>query len=174
MFSCLDTRALEEESFTMMADDLPEVKDNLNNVLELSHKDVIELLDQELNDVIKDPLLRDLPSYPTVEEIKSRIALEKGKAIIINLKLQGEIDTVIQLVIEQTATVQQLKSTIERYVTLKIERETGQKHISWRYIWKTYWLLHNGEKLIDEKKPIREYGISDNANLSFIKRLRRK
>eukprot|EP00795_Rhopilema_esculentum_P008670 gene8670-14689_t len=114
-----------------MADDLPEVKDNLNNVLELSHKDVIELLDQELNDVIKDPLLRDLPSYPTVEEIKSRIALEKGKAIIINLKLQGEIDTVIQLVIEQTATVQQLKSTIERYVTLKIERETGQKHISW-------------------------------------------
>ena len=80
----------------MMAEDLPEVKNNLSNVLELSHKNVMELLDQELNDVIKDPLLRDLPSYPTVEEIKSRIALEKGKAIIINLKLQGEIDTIIR------------------------------------------------------------------------------
>ena len=61
-----------------------------NELLDLPHKDVCEYLNKELNDIIKDPLLRDLPASPTVEEINSRLALEKGKAIIIYLKRQTE------------------------------------------------------------------------------------
>ena len=59
-------------------------------LLELPHKDVCEYLSNELNNIIKDPLLRDLPSNPTVDEIKSRVALEKGKAIIVYLKRHSE------------------------------------------------------------------------------------
>ena len=61
---------------------------------DLSHKDICRSLDEELNDIIKDPLLRDLPTNSTIEEIKSRVALEKGKAIIVNLKRQGETEEV--------------------------------------------------------------------------------
>lgn len=60
----------------------------------LSHKDICKSLDEELNDIIKDPLLRDLPTNSTIEEIKSRVALEKGKAIIVNLKRQGDKEEV--------------------------------------------------------------------------------
>ncbi len=55
----------------------------------LSHKDICEYVRGELNDVLKDPLLRYLPHDPTSEEINSRIALEKGKAIVLKLKRLG-------------------------------------------------------------------------------------
>ena len=61
---------------------------------DLSHKDICKSLDKELNDIIKDPLLRDLPTNSTIDEIKSRVALENGRAIIINLKRQGETEEV--------------------------------------------------------------------------------
>lgn len=59
-------------------------------LLECPHKDVCEYLSNELNSITKDPLLRDLPSNPTIDEIKSRVALEKGKAIIVYLKRHSE------------------------------------------------------------------------------------
>ena len=61
-------------------------------LLELPHKDVCEYLSNELNNIIKDPLLEDLPPNPTIDEIKSRVALEKGKAIIVYLKRNSESD----------------------------------------------------------------------------------
>lgn len=66
--------------------------DNLEptELLDLPHKEVCEYMNKELNDIIKDPLLKDLPVNPTVEEINSRLALEKGKAIIIYLKRQSQ------------------------------------------------------------------------------------
>ena len=61
---------------------------------DLSHKDICKSLDEELNDIHKDPLLRDLPTNSTIDEIKSRVALEKGKAIIVNLKRHSETEEV--------------------------------------------------------------------------------
>ena len=61
---------------------------------DLSHKDICRSLDKELNDIVKDPLLRDLPTNSTIDEIKSRVALENGRAIIVNLKRQGETEEV--------------------------------------------------------------------------------
>ena len=61
-----------------------------SDLLELPHKDVCDYLSNELNKIINDPLLRDLPSNPTIDEIKSRVALENGKAIIVNLKRQND------------------------------------------------------------------------------------
>ena len=71
-----------------------------SELLELPHKDVCDYLSNELNSIIKDPLLRDLPSNPTIDEIKSRVALEKGKAIIVYLKRpnDGEDDSICKLI----------------------------------------------------------------------------
>eukprot|EP00794_Sanderia_malayensis_P011899 gene11898-13133_t len=61
-------------------------EDFATKLANFSHNEVCEYLQGELNDILKDPLLQDLPQDPTFEEIKSRIALEKGKAIVVKLK----------------------------------------------------------------------------------------
>ncbi len=64
----------------------------------LSHKEACEYVRKELNDILRDPLLKDVPQDPTSEEIKSRIALEQGKAIVVNLKrLDGKDELLCKL-----------------------------------------------------------------------------
>lgn len=67
-----------------------------SQLLELPHQEVCEYMNDELNDIIKDPLLKDIPVNPTVDEVKSRLALEKGKAIVVYLnRLDDEIRKMI-------------------------------------------------------------------------------
>ncbi|KAK2148795.1 hypothetical protein LSH36_482g01014, partial [Paralvinella palmiformis] len=42
------------------------------------------------------------------------------------------------------------------------------------YIWKTYWLYFQGQKLMDDHRKIKEYGIGNKDEVTFIKRLRQK
>ncbi|TSZ68972.1 U11/U12 small nuclear ribonucleoprotein 25 kDa protein [Bagarius yarrelli] len=60
------------------------------------------------------------------------------------------------IVVVQSATVLDLKKAIRRYYELKQQREGGIKHISWRYVWRTFDLVFNGERLEDDKKKLKE------------------
>uniref|UniRef100_A0A493T9B8 SNRNP25 ubiquitin-like domain-containing protein n=1 Tax=Anas platyrhynchos platyrhynchos TaxID=8840 RepID=A0A493T9B8_ANAPP len=42
-----------------------------------------------------------------------------------------------------------------------------------KYIWRTYHLTYAGEKLADDRKKLREYGIRNRDEVSFIKKLRK-
>ncbi|XP_006246140.1 U11/U12 small nuclear ribonucleoprotein 25 kDa protein isoform X2 [Rattus norvegicus] len=114
--------------------------------------------------VVQDPLLCDLPIQVTLEEVNSQIALEYGQAMTVRVcKMDGE-----------NATVLDLKKAIQRYVQLKQEREGGVQHISWSYVWRTYHLTSAGEKLTEDRKKLRDYGIRNRDEVSFIKKLRQK
>ncbi|VCW78173.1 unnamed protein product, partial [Gulo gulo] len=120
----------------------------------LPHSEAVDVFQEGLAMVVQDPLLCDLPIQVTLEEVNSQIALEYGQAMTVRVcKMDGEI---MPVVVVQNATVLDLKKAIQRYVQLRQEREGGIQHISWSYVWRTYYLTSAGEKLTDDRKKLRE------------------
>ncbi|XP_035688882.1 U11/U12 small nuclear ribonucleoprotein 25 kDa protein-like [Branchiostoma floridae] len=138
----------------------------------LSHNEVMDIVREGVAELVKDSLLSDLPAGVTLDEVKSQIALEYGQAM--KVIVRKECGGIMPIVVPQDATVVDLKHAISRYVTLKQTREGGTTKISWRYVWRTYWLTFDGEKLSQNNKKLKDYGIRNRAELRFIKRLRSK
>ena len=138
----------------------------------LPHSEAVDVFQEGLAMVVQDPLLCDLPIQVTLEEVNSQIALEYGQAMTVRVcKMDGEV---MPVVVVQNATVLDLKKAIQRYVQLRQEREGGIQHISWSYVWRTYHLTSAGEKLTEDRKKLRDYGIRNRDEVSFIKKLRQK
>lgn len=73
---------------------------------------------------------------------------------------------------QQGATVLDLKRAIRRYFTLKLTRyQRSSVNISWRYIWRVNWLVHEGSKLKDDNALLADIGIRNKSYVSFVKRL---
>ena len=62
----------------------------------LSHPEVMSLFSEKLAEIMSDPLLVGLPSQPTLEEVNSQIALEHGRAIVVNVRQHDEMSTVLR------------------------------------------------------------------------------
>ncbi|NWJ07356.1 SNR25 protein, partial [Crypturellus undulatus] len=138
---------------------------------ELAHAEVLELFQAALARLVQDPLLCDLPPQVTPEEIGSQVALEYGQAMTVRVcKADGET---VPVVVVQNASVLDLKKALRRHVQLRQARQGGVQHLSWKYIWRTYHLTYAGEKLADDRKKLREYGIRNRDEVSFIKKLRK-
>ncbi|CAN8192533.1 U11/U12 small nuclear ribonucleoprotein 25 kDa protein [Molothrus aeneus] len=138
---------------------------------ELAHAEVLELFQAALARLVQDPLLCDLPPQVTAEEIGSQVALEYGQAMTVRVcKADGET---VPVVVVQNASVLELKKALRRHIQLRQARQGGVQHLSWKYIWRTYHLTFNGEKLADDRKKLREYGIRNRDEVSFIKKLRK-
>ena len=59
---------------------------------DLTHKQVMDVVRTSLQDILQDPLLGDLPSDVTTEEINLQLALEYGQAMTVNVRKQdGEV-----------------------------------------------------------------------------------
>jgi hypothetical protein len=76
---------------------------------------------------------------------------------------------------QQGATVMDLKRAIRRYFTLKLTRyQRSSVNISWRYVWRANWLVHEGSKLKDDNVFLADIDIRNKSRMSFIKRLRER
>ncbi|XP_037331538.2 U11/U12 small nuclear ribonucleoprotein 25 kDa protein [Pungitius pungitius] len=138
----------------------------------LPHSEILDIFEEGLARLVQDPLLCDLPIQVTLEEVNSQIALEYGQAMTVRVsKADGEI---MPIVVVQNATVLDLKKAVRRFMELKQQREGGVKHVSWRYVWRTYQLIFQGEKLEDDKMRLKDYGIRNRDEVTFMKRLRKK
>lgn len=138
----------------------------------LPHSEILDIFEEGLARLVQDPLLCDLPIQVTLEEVNSQIALEYGQAMTVRvLKADGEI---MPIVVVQNATVLDLKKAISRFMELKQQREGGVKYISWRYVWRTFHLVFQGEKLEDDQMKLKDYGIRNRDEVTFMKRLRKK
>ncbi|GFR33603.1 hypothetical protein TNCT_282411 [Trichonephila clavata] len=137
----------------------------------LHHEEALAIVENEISEIIKsDPLLHYLPSGVTLDELNNMLALEHGRAMTVIVRRAD--NQTCSVVVEQKATVIDLKKAFQRHFTLKLKREGCERCISWRYIWKTYWLYYAGQKLTENDKPLKVYGIENNSELTFIKRLR--
>ncbi|XP_041361700.1 U11/U12 small nuclear ribonucleoprotein 25 kDa protein-like [Gigantopelta aegis] len=170
-----DEESLSYQQRKMMDDELGSRADDLKCVDEetLSHKETMAIVQSMLKGTIStDPLLGDLPLEVTLEEVTSSIALEYGQAMTVYI--DRDDGNTMPVVVQQDARVQDLKHAIRRYVTLQETRRNGIKSISWKYIWKRHWLYFDGQKLTDDGKKLKEYGIYNRATLTFINRLKQR
>ncbi|KAG0426373.1 hypothetical protein HPB47_026503 [Ixodes persulcatus] len=53
-------------------------------------------------------------------------------------------------------------------------RKGVKRVVSWRYIWRTYWLSFEGQPLNQDRTLLRDAGIRNNSELCFIKRRRER
>lgn len=136
-----------------------------------SHQELIVLVERQVNDIVaSDPLLSYLPPNATLEELNSLLALEHGRAMNIFIH-RGDGEN-YSVVVDQDATVLGLKKAIQYHFTMKQSREGSKRLISWKYVWKSYWLYFEGQKLTPDHAKLKDFGIRNNADLTFIKKLR--
>lgn len=85
----------------------------------MSHQEALAFVEKGMSDIIRtDPLLQYLPSTVTLEELNSMLALEHGRAMtVIIRRADGQSYSVV---VEQKATVIDLKKAIQRHVALKL------------------------------------------------------
>lgn len=150
-----------------------EMEEMDSSELVLSHQEAMSKVEAAIDEIVStDSLLYDLPPEVTLEEVNSFIALEHGQAMLVNVqRADGEV---LSVVVVQNGTVLDLKHAIQRHMTLKLSRSKGKKHISWKYIWKRYWLYFEGQKLTEDKKQLKEYGIRNKDEVTFMKRLKER
>nr|XP_056722231.1 U11/U12 small nuclear ribonucleoprotein 25 kDa protein [Euleptes europaea] len=139
---------------------------------EPAHAEAAELWQAGLARLVRDPLLCDLPAQVTPEEIASQVALEYGQAMTVRVR-RADAPEPMPVVVVQQATVLELKKAVRRFVQLRQERQGGVRHISWKRVWRTYSLSFGSEKLDDDRKKLREYGIRNRDEVCFVKRLRK-
>ncbi|XP_008327707.1 U11/U12 small nuclear ribonucleoprotein 25 kDa protein [Cynoglossus semilaevis] len=138
----------------------------------LPHSEILDIFEEGLAQIVQDPLLCDLPIQVTLEEVNSQIALEYGQAMTVRV-VKGD-NEVMPIVVVQNASVLDLKKAISRFIELKQQREGGVRPISWKYVWRTYILAFQGERLEDDKTRLKDYGIRNRDEVTFMKRLRKK
>lgn len=71
-------------------------------------------------------------------------------------------------------TVLDLKKSIKRHMSLSLKRENVSKKISWKHIWKKHYLCFEDTRLVKDNENIKAYGITNKAELYFVKRRREK
>uniref|UniRef100_A0A671QZR5 U11/U12 small nuclear ribonucleoprotein 25 kDa protein-like n=2 Tax=Sinocyclocheilus anshuiensis TaxID=1608454 RepID=A0A671QZR5_9TELE len=155
-----------------VVDEMKEEQEEEDDEEALPHSEFLDIFEEGLALMVQDPLLCDLPIQVTLEEVNSQVALEYGQAMTVRVcKADGEV---MPIVVVQSATVLDLKKAICRYMELKQQREGGVKHISWKYVWRTFHLVFNGEQVEDDKRKLKDYGIRNRDEVTFLKKLRRK
>lgn len=53
-------------------------------------------------------------------------------------------------------------------------RQSVRKKVSWKYVWRSYWLAFDGENLMDDNRKLLEVGVRHMSSLTFVKRRREK
>lgn len=151
-----------------MGDDLEK------EIANLSHEDLLEISESTIKKIIAtDELLKDLPLDVTNEEVLSQVAVCQGRSITVTILRYSEspLNVVIP---QQGATVKDLKSAIQRNFSLRQQREKIKSKISWKYVWKTYNLQHEGMTLKRNRDLVTDYGVRNKSELKFVKRLNNK
>ncbi|CAL1679256.1 unnamed protein product [Lasius platythorax] len=145
-----------------------------SEAIRVTHQELMKLTRTTIDNIIKnDPLLFGLPSDVTIEELKSQIAVAQGQAITLFLN-RGELPKLAVVVPPHNTTVLDLKKAIKRHMNLSLKRENVKKKISWKHIWKKYYLCFEDTRLSNDNENIKAYNITNKAELHFAKRRREK
>ncbi|XP_032834289.2 U11/U12 small nuclear ribonucleoprotein 25 kDa protein [Petromyzon marinus] len=153
-------------------DDEEDEDDDEEDEEKMSHTQFLDVFQEGMARILQDPLLCDLPVGVTLEEIRSQIALEHGRAMTVRV-VRGDGD-ILPVVVQQDASVLDLKKALRRHMQLKMERESRTRLVSWRYVWRTYHLVFEGHQLLDDSKLLKDYGIRNRDEVTFGKTLRKR
>lgn len=145
------------------------------------------------------PLLRDLNCDVTPEEIAAEIATVHGESI--KVYVIREPYQQLKIIVPRNGTVRDLKAAIRRsFTALQHHREQTKNHsstdplvqsssqsnerrlrhtdepiaanISWKYIWRTYYLQSDSGPITDDTKTLLHYDICNKSILKFVKKIK--
>ncbi|KAI9488395.1 hypothetical protein BDB00DRAFT_848254 [Zychaea mexicana] len=127
------------------------------------------LLEQELKErldvLLKDELLADVPSSPTIEQVDTLTAIEEGRAYRITVD-RGPLEP-LSIVVNQASSVNDIKRLIRNAIDRDRTATTTKTKISWKYIWRSHCLMFNGQRLLDNNAVVSQLGISQGSVLKF-------
>jgi U11/U12 small nuclear ribonucleoprotein 25 kDa protein len=149
---------------------------DLDVIGQYSHNDAVDLVRKSIDSLLStDPLLSDLPTAITLDEVRSQIDLEHGQAMTVVVERHDGVS--LQVIVRQKASVRDLKKAIEKATNLRLTRQEQKQKtpkINWKYVWKTYWLHFRGQKLKSDESQLHDYHIHNGDRIGFIKRLKIK
>ncbi|XP_046602055.1 U11/U12 small nuclear ribonucleoprotein 25 kDa protein isoform X6 [Neodiprion lecontei] len=116
---------------------------------------------------------KSTPADATVEEIKSQSAVAQGQAITLYLN-RGELPMLSVVVPPHNTTVLDLKKAIKRHTLLALKREKVTKKISWKHVWRKYNVCFGSTQLVNDNENIKNYGLTNKAELHYVKKRREK
>ncbi|KAL4186641.1 hypothetical protein AMTRI_Chr09g34960 [Amborella trichopoda] len=123
-------------------------------------------LQSMLNALLDDPILRDVPKDPTLNDVDTLISLEMGSAMkIIVVKMDN---TSFDVAVMNTATLKDLKLAIVKKTNEMEQGQMGHRHISWRHVWSNFCLSHHNEKLLDDNSILHDFGVRNNSQINFV------
>lgn len=164
-----------------------------------NHRNLQKKYSEKLKEIFaKSSLLRDIDYDVTPDELESQIAVATGDSVKVYVKrepyprlkliipVEGSSVGTLKKAIKWQFTVQQRRehsrlgeSSSDRVPTSR-SREKGTKppstgrepitKISWKYVWRTFYLEHNGECLKDDKQLLAECGVGNKSVLNFVKK----
>jgi hypothetical protein len=132
----------------------------------MSHEQFLSDIYSRLSTIISsDPLLSDINCHPSKISFSKLNQLEQKSLILISIRRFD--NSLITVHVSEEARVFQLKRSIK-------ETFANQK-INWKYIWKRYALTTSDhQQLINDNQKIKDYGVGNNSELSFVRRRRLK
>ncbi|KAI8089253.1 uncharacterized protein BX664DRAFT_332531 [Halteromyces radiatus] len=124
----------------------------------------ISQLEQNIHSLLKDPLLSDVTtSLPTEQELDDLIALELDHAY--NIEIHRGPLTPINIIVRQATTVRDIKILFQQ--KWKQLEENKRRSVSWKYIWRTFCLELNNQKLLKDEAIVSQLGIQQGSILKF-------
>jgi hypothetical protein len=131
-----------------------------------SHEQFISYLYSRLSTIItSDPLFSDIHCHPSQISISKINQIDQSPLIQITIRRFD--NSLINVDISEEARVFQLKRIIKQ--------QFSDKNLNWKSIWKRYTLVtFDHQQLINDNRRIKDYGVINNTELSFIRRRRLK
>jgi U11/U12 small nuclear ribonucleoprotein SNRNP25 len=109
--------------------------------------------------------------HPDIDlnELKKVLSLEHGESM--KLLIRRADDQVFSVIVRLDSTLKDLKGSIKDHFTQKHKRSPADfpKAVNWQYVWKNYCLMFEEEKLTENSKQLRDYGIKNKCELTFFK-----
>ncbi|CAF1330955.1 unnamed protein product [Rotaria magnacalcarata] len=132
----------------------------------MSHDKFISYIYFRLSTIISsDPLFSDINCHPSKISFSKLNQPQQEQLILISIRRFDE--SVINVYVSEEARVFELKRAIQE--------KFSDKKINWKSIWKRYALATDDhQQLISHNRRIKQYGVHNNCELSFVRRRRIK
>ena len=77
----------------------------------------------------------------------------------------------IDVIVKLTSSLKELKEAIQLKYELNHKSSPSKfpKGVNWKYVWRNYGLRFDNEKLADDEKQLRDYGIANKSELTFFR-----
>ncbi|ORX50810.1 hypothetical protein DM01DRAFT_1337407 [Hesseltinella vesiculosa] len=122
-------------------------------------------IQQQTNSLLQDPLLSDVSSITTIEELDLLVALEQHRAF--KIQILRDPFPAVDVTVRQSDTVKQLKKAFQ---TALKQSPSCPRQLNFKHVWQNYCLMLNQQRLVKDDALVSKLGIRHGTQLRFGRR----